>query len=391
MKTPRPHTHPTCARRLDLHQLLRWRSRVNNERGDIRLHGWHSFMGILRRLAAATLAYIGLVGLSGGAAAQTNDYILGQGLNIGAFNIAGYATVEAETKKGEDARLLVDDLSLFIKGSINKAINPFLEAELAEANLWVEGDSPLGSVHPRLDIERIYNDFIFTENLTLRVGKILSPVGEWNSIHAGPLVWTTTRPLTTYRNFPEFASGMSVIADGLGSGQVRAEAYWQPLGDIDGPSPYNVAFLFRNTAGLHVEWPLGLTDKIGFSLQRADIRGTQEQQLLVGFNGRFTFGRLEVESELTRTWLSDPIPTRRHKNEFAGYLQGAFGITDQLFLVGRGEIYRDRDFDRVSRNFLIGLNYRPRAPIAWKLEYVHQSGTNLGISSGLTASFNILF
>lgn len=39
---------------------------------------------------------------------------------------------------------------------------------------------------------------------------MLSPVGEWNTIHAAPLIWTTTRPMTTYRSFPEYTSGLAL-------------------------------------------------------------------------------------------------------------------------------------------------------------------------------------
>lgn len=348
-------------------------------------------MNTPRLLCFAALFCVQAAGLPPAAYAQTSDYMLGQGLNVGSFNIAGYATIEAQSTKGAPDGLLIDDLSLFIKGSINKAINPFLEAELAEADLWSEGKAPLKRVGGRVDIERLYNDFIVDDHLTFRVGKMLSPVGDWNSIHAGPLVWTTTRPLTTYRNFPEFASGVSVIADGLWNSPLRIEAYWQPAGDIDGPNPANVAYLFHDTFGVHVEWALGLTDKIGLSVQSANVKGTTEKQVLVGLNGRSTFGALEIESELTWTSLRDPLPGRRHKNEYGGYLQGSYEVFENWYVIGRGELFKDRGFDRVSRNFLVGVNYRPRSPIAWKLEYVKQSGQNLGISSGVIASFNILF
>ena len=212
-------------------------------------------MSNLRHLIAA-LFCIQSVGFHSPAFSQTNDYVLGQGLNVGAFNVAGYATVEANARQGEAAGLLIEDLSLFVKGSINKAINPFIEAEIAEADLWFEGQQPFGNVHPRIDIERIYNDFVIDNHLTVRAGKMLSPVGDWNSIHAGPLVWTTTRPLTTYRNYPEFVSGVSAIAEGLWNSPLRVEAYWQPGGDIDGPNPARVPYLFHNIVGLHVECDL---------------------------------------------------------------------------------------------------------------------------------------
>lgn len=344
-----------------------------------------------RRFFVGFAFAIQIAGFSTAAVAQTSGYALGQGLNVGAFNVAGYATVEATAREDERAALLIEDLSLFISGAVNKAINPFIEAELAEADLWIEGQPPLTNVNPRIDLERIYNDFIVDEHLTLRVGKMLSPVGEWNSIHAGPLVWTTTRPLTTYLNYPEFISGISAITDGLLDDRLRIEAYWQPAGDIDGPNPATAVHLFRDTFGIHVRWALGLNDKIGLSVQQSDVRGTGERQRLVGLNGRVTVGSLEVESELTWTSLTAAAVPLRHRNEYAGYLQGSFELADRWYLVSRGEFFKGRDFDGTSRNFLIGINYRPNSPIAWKLEYVKQSGRNLGISSGLIASFNILF
>ncbi len=322
--------------------------------------------------------------------AQTDGYILGQGVNAGPFNIAGYATIEAEAKKGEDAGLLIDDLSLFVKGSVNSMINPFLELEIAEADLWFEGDPPLKDPDPRLDIERLYNDFIFGEHATVRAGKMLAPVGEWNLIHAGPLVWTTTRPLTTYRNFPEFVTGVSFISENIGENQLRLEGYWQPAGDLD-PPPADALYRFENTMGFQAELPLGLTDKIGLSIQHADLKRTQESQLLIGLNGRFTFDRLELETEMSWTSIANPLPGRVRDSEFGGYIQGAYEVFTNWFAVGRAEVFKDRNVQKTSRNFVFGVNYRPNPAIAWKLEYVEQSGADLGISSGVIASFNVLF
>jgi len=40
---------------------------------------------------------------------------------------------------------------------------------------------------------------------------MLSPVGEWNEIHAAPLVLTTVRPAVTYQNFSEYLTGGSLL------------------------------------------------------------------------------------------------------------------------------------------------------------------------------------
>ncbi|MFX6815264.1 hypothetical protein ABTH42_18965, partial [Acinetobacter baumannii] len=72
-----------------------------------------------------------------------------------------------------------------------------------------------------LDLERIYVDWAQADELKFRFGKFLTPVGRWNLIHAQPLVWTTSRPLTTEAAFPTNATGgmvfgtLSSIGQGL--------------------------------------------------------------------------------------------------------------------------------------------------------------------------------
>jgi hypothetical protein len=59
-------------------------------------------------------------------------------------------------------------------------------------------------------VERLYNDTYLTSSTALRLGKMLSPVGEWNEIHAAPLVLSAVRPAVTYRNFSDYTTGISL-------------------------------------------------------------------------------------------------------------------------------------------------------------------------------------
>lgn len=61
------------------------------------------------------------------------EYILGQGYDLGAWNIAGYSSFKfkAPTQNQSSAEIELDDLALFVRGRINQYINPFFEIEYA--------------------------------------------------------------------------------------------------------------------------------------------------------------------------------------------------------------------------------------------------------------------
>ena len=116
--------------------------------------------------------------------------------NPGNFNYSGYIEVIAAKPSAGKARLVLDEVSLFITGHVNKWVNPFVETELSRITILQAGGRLFSNNSGIVDLERLYNDSYLTGNLSLRVGKMLTPIGEWNLVHAAPLVWTTTRPLT---------------------------------------------------------------------------------------------------------------------------------------------------------------------------------------------------
>ncbi|HZX27642.1 MAG TPA: hypothetical protein VFF16_11260, partial [Telluria sp.] len=211
----------------------------------------------MKALTRGWLAGACLVAL---APAWAGSYNLGEGVTAGPVNIAGYLNLVAEAPRGDVRQLVVDDLSLFVGGRFNRYLNPFFEAEFSGASLWRAGRRPLADNHPDFVVERLYNDATLAPDLTLRVGKMLTPVGEWNSIHAAPLVPTTTRPLTTRRGFPEYASGLALQYGGGDAGLPEAQLYWQPAGEL---RPRQSERAYHDVAGLHLTWASGLTDKLG--------------------------------------------------------------------------------------------------------------------------------
>jgi len=332
-----------------------------------------------------------LLAAGAGGAAAGADYQLGQGYTAGPLNVAGYVNVVADAARGTPAQLMLDDLSLFVAGRVNAYVNPFFEAELTEAALWRQGARPLSNLKPHAVLERLYNDSHLSDALSLRVGKMLTPVGEWNTIHAAPLVWTISQPMTTYRGFNEYTSGLALNYLPSAGGWPETQLWWQPDGELLPKPGQLVVREYRHAAGLHANWPTGLNDKIGFSLQRAEVRGVAEAQTLVGLNLTRTIGNLQLETEATYARLSGANPARLRQREWGAYLLGAYAVSDHLTLLARREHFADRGAARGSYNSLLGLAYRPDPALVWKLEYVHSRGAALDVKSGVFGSFSVLF
>lgn len=315
------------------------------------------------------------------------DYQLGQGWRRGNFYMSGYGNIKAGAPLGEPAELVLDDLSLFVGGHVNKWVNPFMELEISEHILIQQGGGPRGNGY--VLVERLYNDFTLLENDTLRVGKILAPVGNWNQIHAAPLVPTNTRPLTTYQSFSKYATGVSWLHEQTDDFPLEWHLYLAPGSEVPRRPRDLAPRNYRNVAGGHINMPLGLVDKVGISLQRGKLMESGETFTLYGFNVIKSFGKLRLESEGISSRWSGATP-RVHDRE-----SGIFALADYTFAprwhgILEWERYQDHEAALPSRNVLAGVSYRP-SPIVWKLEYVRQMGESPYISSGWQASISTMF
>lgn len=342
-----------------------------------------------RMAMLATLLTVAAAAASGTAAGA--DYQLGQGYTAGAVNVAGYANVVADAARGAPARLVLDDLSLFVNGRVSQYLNPFFEVELSEGTLWRQGRRPLADLSPRFVVERLYNDSDLGAGFTFRAGKMLTPVGEWNMIHAAPLVWNVSKPMTTYRGFNRYTSGLGLNYLPPDGHLPELQLYWQPNGELIPKPAQMVVREYVHAGGVHASWPIGLNDKIGVSLQRARVRGGDEAQTLLGLNASKTLGNLQLETEATYARLSGSNPARLREREWGAYLLGAYAVSDRLTLLARHEHFADRGAARGSANSLLGLAYRPDPALVWKLEYVHSRGAALDVKSGMFGSFSVLF
>lgn len=327
---------------------------------------------------------------------QAEGYELGQGWHAGNYYLSGYTNIEVIDRFDVPTRLDLDDLSLFAGGRINQWVNPFMEAELSKYTLIQQGG---GSGHGDVIVERFYNETVFSEQDEIRVGKMLTPLGDWNLVHAAPLIPVITRPYTTARGFDAYMSGISWVHETETGATPDLQLYWQPDTEWFKRPANQAPRNFHNVLGGHINMPFGLIDKIGASFQHGQLIETGETFTLYGANANKSFGKLRLESEAITAHFSGTVlsgaTARLHDSE-----SGIFGLADYSFTpqwhgILEGERYQDHTVNLPSRNTLVAVAYRPSAPMVWKLEYIHQAGVSAdniaSIHTGLKAAFSLLF
>lgn len=326
---------------------------------------------------------------------QAEGYEVGQGWHAGNYYLSGYTNIEVIDRFDAPTKLELDDLSLFAGGRVSQWVNPFMEVELSKHTLIQQGG---GRENGDVIVERFYNDARLSEHDTLRVGKILTPLGDWNLVHAAPLTPVITRPYTAARGFHAYASGISWQHDPEDSVTPDLQLYWQP-DDEWFKRPANQATRnFHNVLGGHINMPLGLLDKIGASFQHGQLMETGEMFTLYGVDFNKSLGKLRLQGEGIISRFSGAVlpgaAPRLHDHEAGIFVLADYSITPQWHGILEWERYQDHTVRINSRSTLVAVAYRPSAPMVWKLEYIYQAGAPASfatIRTGWKAAFALLF
>jgi hypothetical protein len=322
------------------------------------------------------LLYLGCLG---SLAAHAENYEFGQGWRSDDLYLSGYTNLEVIDRFGTPTRLVLDDLSLFASGHLSDWVNPFAEVELSNHTLLSQG----GGVTQNGDvvIERFYNDVRLSERHTLRVGKMLTPLGKWNRIHAAPLLPMVTRPYTAARGFHAYASGINwayETGDGLVS---EAQLYWQPDNEWFKRPATQTIRNFHNVIGGYLGKTFGLKDQVGVSFQQGTLIESGERYTLFGINAGKTSGKLRLESEAVTARFSDDFP-KAHGTESGIFVLAEYAFASQWRGIAEAEYYRDHMVAPASRTTSLAVNYKPsHVPVVWKLEYTRQAGTPSPLSN----------
>lgn len=325
------------------------------------------------------------------ATAQADDgYELGHGYDVGPLNFAGYADATAQLPQHGSASLVLNDLSLFISGHFDRLVNLFTEVELAELELLTGHSDRMHEGGGDVALERLYNDSYFMDGLTLRLGKMLSPVGEWNDIHAPPLVLTEIRPAVTYRNFSEYTTGVSIIYGDPERRLPDIQIYWQPDGELS-ERPQRLTYdSYREVAGVHVSFATGLLDKFGLSYQHStDVHGTD--QSLFGVDYHYSAGRVTFQGEATYSTLSGPPSFTGRNSEWGAYSAVSYALDEHWSGYVWYEAFQGRASPGTAQDLLFGVAYRLQPAFVTRLEYVQNIGGQAVNPTGLFLSGAVLF
>lgn len=327
-------------------------------------------------------------------------YELGQGVNFPqlGLNVGGYLSLRYRDVEDAPSSLSLKDLSLLLSADVGDRVNLFAEAEIGEA-VSISRDS-IDTEDAEFEIERLYADYRARQEATFRFGKFLTPVGRWNLIHADPLVWTVSRPLTTSVSFARQATGAMVYGSlPLGEDGLDYSVFVDDTDLLDHSQEEELAYedanpaitavgAFEHAAGAHVTYNL-LGDRLslGASYLHYRMSDLREDKDLFGADFFWDLPRVELSSE----WVYRNSRGSAEPDERGGFVQAAVPVGGHFYAIGRYEHYATAvQSERVEIETL-GLTYRPHRAISAKLEYRDGDHNRLVAPSGWLASLAVLF
>lgn len=335
---------------------------------------------------------------------QPAPYTLGQGLYFPqqGLRVGGYADLHFYDIENQRPTYSFRDISLFVTKDFGSNWQAFGELDLGDA-LDISGIHASSS-DSELDIERLYLDYHVDQTINFRFGKFLTPVGEWNLVHADPLTWTVSRPLTTSAAFARHAAGAMMY----GTMPVHGNDldYWFYVDDSahlnigqDENNAYNsygadssLQNNFRQAVGGRLLYHL-LGDRLGIGLSLLDyqLQQPRQQYRLAGVDFSWSGRYFEMTGEAIRR-SGGPAG---QADEQGGFVEVEVPLWRRLYAVGRFERYRSavqaQSQTQITTLRTLGFNYRPIPGVVLKLER-REGNHNLQLApAGWLASAAVLF
>lgn len=331
--------------------------------------------------------------------ADDNGYRLGRGYRLDSLGVTlgGYANFRYENLEGRKAAFTPQDLSLFLGAELTPTWRFFSESEIGNA-FTVTGAGLSGSGR-EFDVERLYLEHDLSTGLRLRIGKYLTPIGRWNLVHADPLVWTVSRPLTTASAFARHASGAEAIgAFRLGRGTLDYRLFLDDTGDLDPSQRTEEAFLdtdvqpnprnaFDHGAGVRLVYR-SLDDRLqlGFSAAHFKLQDRPNGKNLVGADLFYAVRRAELTGEAVYRESNGDA----EGDDRGAFLQLAVPVYGEWFAVASHERYKSGLFPEAADIDRFGVTYRPVPPVSVKIERRETRGEERLAPDGWLLAFSLL-
>jgi len=320
--------------------------------------------------------------LSGG-----TGYRLGQGLALGdGWNLGGYGEWVGEDLHGEPATTRLDSLSAFVWWQDpSERLRFFSEFELEDA-VALDRDG-LHTQYAELALERFHLDYAMSDLFQFRFGKFLTPIGRWNTLHAAPLTWTTSRPLITEATFPTSATGAMLHGTLPWLGRaLDYSVYASPGKQLATESDEDN---FTEAYGLRLGFGAGTPLQFGVSLASFEQENAPDvRKNLYAADLQWDWHRWEVSGEYALRSLSGHEVST---DETGTYLQVVAPITEKLYGVTRVEGFQQSGTTDGLHLYLVGLTWRHSPALVLKSEYRWATENHIAAPVGFEASLAVMF
>jgi hypothetical protein len=315
-----------------------------------------------------------------------DGYQLGRGWTVPdtALTLGGYAT--GALSKENDAPWSIDasHLSTFLWWQGLERLHFFSELDLEDA-LQIRSDR-ITTDNAYLALERLYVDWSQSDQLNLRLGKFLTPIGRWNLIHADPLVWTTSRPLITQLTFPTNATGAMAYGTFTGIGEGLDYSIYGSVGAELRPNPQQDPF--NEAYGVHLSYRAGPSLQLGLSLANFEqVNELGDRKNLIGLDFVWTRARYEVSAEAAYRLSSQGSDS----DESGGFIQLVAPLTDKLYGIARYEYFDPSGPASGVSLWLGGVAYHWNRAVVFKAEFSKGVNNRIAAPEGFLSSVAVLF
>ena len=304
--------------------------------------------------------------------------------------IGGFTNVKAESAKETGGEFSLDNLNLFL---IFDRFSRFrVVAEMQLKDVFLADGQGAGTRDFAFDVRRLFAELAISDEVHVRAGTFLTPVGYWNLLRAPPLTWTTEPPLIVEETFfqPTTTGVMLDASTEVAGGELGCSAFSQFLSPLENDPDLNPP---DYTAGLRLEYDVRLAWSVGATYQAAENEGKWSH--LAGVHLMWQHRRGEILSEFYFQDVEN-LSTKEHdepsSSQWGTYLQGVFDVYGPFHLVGRYEHF-DPPFSGAAVNvFTVGGVWKPFPFQAVKIEYrVADHDTEEGSLDGFFSSFTTFF
>lgn len=306
------------------------------------------------------------------------------------FRLGGYSSAGVTLHRDENAEAAINEVSLLLTWNGDSRWSFFGELELERPLSWND-DRKFHSKESHLDLERLYLDYSISETMNLRLGRFLTPNSRWNLLHASPLVWTSTRPLATYRLFPTGTNGLMLH----GSVPVNDYAvdYMLFAEMLEDQEKDNFDLPFEHVRGVRLalskQWNFGISL---LSFEEKDIKalgGQDKTYRMLGLDFIRQFGEVELSGEAFARFTQSG-----NDGGSGAYLQAAvplnaLGLNNWFWLTRLETLQRPKEGS--SERWLTGATWRVKPTQLLKLEFAGGSGNQPEAPRGFIASYAFLF